>query len=223
MNEIRIEEFRVKFLMELIERFGGWNIIGFWVKDNFQDILQVVIVYYCILFFFFVYVSVDFKNFNSNVIQVDQFGLGLFLRDYYLNKIENEKVLIGYLNYMVQLGKLLGGGDEEVIWFQMQQILDFEMVLVNIIILQEKCCDEEFIYYKVMVVELQILVFVINWLFFFNIIFYFVEINEFEFIVVYDKEYFEQVFIFINNIDKCLFNNYMIWNLVWKISFFFDQ
>lgn len=42
--------------------------------------------------FFSVYVSADSKNSNSNVIQVDQSGLGLPSRDYYLNKTENEKV-----------------------------------------------------------------------------------------------------------------------------------
>lgn len=44
--------------------------------------------------FFSVYVSADSKNSNSNVIQVDQSGLGLPSRDYYLNKTENEKVRV---------------------------------------------------------------------------------------------------------------------------------
>ncbi|KAG3255491.1 endothelin-converting enzyme 1-like [Ictidomys tridecemlineatus] len=48
--------------------------------------------------------------------KVDQSGLGLPSRDYYLNNTENEKVLTEYLNYMVQLGKLLGRGDEDAIW-----------------------------------------------------------------------------------------------------------
>lgn len=43
-------------------------------------------------------------------------------------------MLTGYLNYMVQLGKLLGGGDEDTIRPQMQQILDFETALANITI-----------------------------------------------------------------------------------------
>lgn len=110
MNETRIEELRAKPLMELIEKLGGWNITGPWAKDNFQDTLQVVTAHYRTSPFFSVYVSADSKNSNSNVIQVDQSGLGLPSRDYYLNKTENEKVLTGYLNYMVQLGKLLGGG-----------------------------------------------------------------------------------------------------------------
>jgi hypothetical protein len=65
-------------------------------------------------------------------------------------------VLTGYLNYMVQLGKLLGGGDEDAIRPQMQQILDFETALANITIPQEKRRDEELIYHKVTAAELQV-------------------------------------------------------------------
>lgn len=57
---------------------------------------------------------------------------------------------------MVQLGKLLGGGDEDAIRPQMQQILDFETALANITIPQEKRRDEELIYHKVTAAELQV-------------------------------------------------------------------
>ena len=66
------------------------------------------------------------------------------------------QVLTGYLNYMVQLGKLLGGGAEDTIRPQMQQILDFETALANITIPQEKRRDEELIYHKVTAAELQV-------------------------------------------------------------------
>lgn len=65
-------------------------------------------------------------------------------------------MLTGYLNYMVQLGKLLGGGGEDAVRPQMQQILDFEMALANITIPQEKRRDEELIYHKMTAAELQV-------------------------------------------------------------------
>ncbi|XP_043848009.1 endothelin-converting enzyme 1 isoform X1 [Dromiciops gliroides] len=223
MNESKIEELKARPLIELIEKLGGWNITGPWNKDNFQETLQVVTAHYRTSPFFSVYVSADSKNSNSNVIQVDQSGLGLPSRDYYLNKTENEKVLTGYLNYMVQLGKLLGGGDEESIRDQMQQILNFETALANITIPQEKRRDEEVIYHKVSAGDLQTLAPAINWMPFLTTVFYPVEINESEPVVVYAKEYLEQVSNLINNTDKCLLNNYMIWNLVKKTSSFLDQ
>ncbi|XP_074832019.1 endothelin-converting enzyme 1 isoform X2 [Carettochelys insculpta] len=223
MNETKIEELKAKPLMELIEKLGGWNITGPWDKDNFNRTLQEVTAHYRTSPFFSVYVSADSKNSNSNVIQVDQSGLGLPSRDYYLNKTENEKVLTGYLNYMVQLGMLLGGGDHEATRQQMQQILDFETALANITIPQEKRRDEEVIYHKVTAGELKNLAPAIDWMPFLTAVFYPVELNESEPVVVYAKEYLEQVSSLIQATDRCLLNSYMIWNLVRKTSSFLDQ
>ncbi|XP_073173323.1 endothelin-converting enzyme 1 isoform X4 [Lepidochelys kempii] len=159
MNETKIEELKAKPLMELIEKLGGWNITGAWDKDNFNETLQEVTAHYHTSPFFSIYVSADSKNSNSNVIQVDQSGLGLPSRDYYLNKTENEKNLAP----------------------------------------------------------------AINWMPFLTTVFYPVELNESEPVVVYAKEYLEQVSSLIQATDRCLLNSYMIWNLVRKTSSFLDQ
>ncbi|XP_064028234.1 endothelin-converting enzyme 1 isoform X4 [Pogoniulus pusillus] len=223
MNESKIEELRATPLVELIQKLGGWNITGPWAGDSFNATLREVAAHYRTSPFFSVYVSADSKNSNSNVIQVDQSGLGLPSRDYYLNKTENEKVLAGYLNYMVQLGMFLGGSDEESTRQQMQQILDFETALANITIPQEKHRDEEVIYHKMTAGELKELAPAVDWMPFLSTVFYPVEINESEPVVVYAKEYLEQVSDLILATDKCLLNNYMIWNLVRKTSPFLDQ
>ncbi|NXK94702.1 ECE1 enzyme, partial [Formicarius rufipectus] len=248
MNESKIEELRATPLMELIQKLGGWNITGTWVGGNFNETLREVTAHYRTSPFFSVYVSADSKNSNSNVIQVDQSGLGLPSRDYYLNKTENEKVrvlggtwagqvggtcradptcptqvLAGYLNYMVQLGMFLGGTNEESTRQQMQQILDFETALANITIPQEKHRDEELIYHKMTAGDLKELAPAVDWMPFLSTVFYPVELNESEPVVVYAKEYLEQVSDLILATDKCLLNNYMIWNLVRKTSPFLDQ
>lgn len=113
--------------------------------------------------------------------QVDQSGLFLPSRDYYLNKTANEKVslllcvceavcvcvcvsvtetaplqvLLAYLDYMVELGLLLGG-ERSSSHLLMQQILDFETALANITVPQDQRRDEEKIYHKVTVAELQV-------------------------------------------------------------------
>ncbi|KAK2521553.1 Ece1 [Columba guinea] len=248
MNESKIEELRATPLVELIQKLGGWNITSPWAGDNFNATLREVTAHYRTSPFFSVYVSADSKNSNSNVIQVDQSGLGLPSRDYYLNKTENEKVLAGYLNYMVQLGMFLGGTDEESTRQQMQQILDFETALANITIPQEKHRDEEVIYHKMTAGDLKVemalanlsallgfakrdgavwllqeLAPAVDWMPFLSTVFYPVELNESEPVVVYAKEYLEQVSDLILATDKCLLNNYMIWNLVRKTSPFLDQ
>lgn len=110
---------------------------------------------------------------------MDQSGLFLPSRDYYLNKTADDKVrldwpltvtrkpkawlliadvlqvLLAYLDYMVELGTLLGG-DKGSTRLQMQQILDFEKALANITVPQDQRRDEEKIYHKVSVAELQV-------------------------------------------------------------------
>ncbi|XP_029435165.1 endothelin-converting enzyme 1 isoform X2 [Rhinatrema bivittatum] len=222
MNETKIEELGAKPLIDLIEKVGGWNITGPWDKDNFQETLRAISTQYHSSPFFSIYVSADSKNSNSNVIQIDQSGLGLPSRDYYLNKTENEKVLTGYLNFMVQLGVILGG-KEETTRQQMQQILEFETALANITIPQEKRRDEEVIYHKMTAGKLQTLAPAIDWMPLLNNIFYPVKINESEPVVVYANEYLTQVSSLINATDKSLLNNYMIWNGVRKASSFLDH
>lgn len=79
-------------MLSVCPQLGGWNITAPWAGDNFNATLREVTAHYRTSPFFSVYVSADSKNSNSNVIQVDQSGLGLPSRDYYLNKTENEKV-----------------------------------------------------------------------------------------------------------------------------------
>ncbi|XP_010212088.1 PREDICTED: endothelin-converting enzyme 1 [Tinamus guttatus] len=137
-------------ILSSLDRLGGWNVTGAWSGGDFNATLREVTAHYRTSPFFSVYVSADSKNSNSNVIQVDQSGLGLPSRDYYLNRTENEKVLAGYLDYMVELATFLGGTDEASTRQQMQQILDFETALANITIPQEKHRDEELIYHKIL-------------------------------------------------------------------------
>lgn len=59
------------------------------------------------------------------------------------------------MEYMVELGVLLGG-TRSSIHLQMQQILDFETVLANITVPQDQRRDEEKIYHKVTIAELQV-------------------------------------------------------------------
>ncbi len=65
------------------------------------------------------------------------------------------QVLVAYLDYMVELGMLLGG-ERSSTYLQMQQILEFETALANITVPQDQRRDEEKIYHKVTIAELQV-------------------------------------------------------------------
>ena len=65
------------------------------------------------------------------------------------------QVLKAYLDYMVELGLLLGG-ERNSTERQMQQILDFETALANITVPQDERRDEEKIYHKITIADLQV-------------------------------------------------------------------
>uniref|UniRef100_A0A674NDR0 endothelin-converting enzyme 1 n=1 Tax=Takifugu rubripes TaxID=31033 RepID=A0A674NDR0_TAKRU len=218
LNTQKIEELGAKPLTELIAKIGGWSITDPWDKDNFMEVLKVVSGPYRAQPFFSVGVSADPKNSNSNIIQVDQSGLFLPSRDYYLNKTADDKVLVAYLDYMVELGTLLGG-EKGSTHLQMQQILDFEKALANITVPQDQRRDEEKIYHKVSV----LLAPAVDWLEYLSSSLSPLDLNDTEPVVLYAREYLQQVSDLINKTDRSLLNNYMIWTLVQKTVASLDQ
>ncbi|XP_037318692.1 endothelin-converting enzyme 2b isoform X2 [Pungitius pungitius] len=222
LNTQRIEELGAQPLVDLIAKIGGWNMTGPWEKENFMEVLKTVSGPYRAQPFFSVGVNADPKNSNSNIIQLDQSGLFLPSRDYYLNRTANEKVLVAYLDYMVELGTLLGG-DRSSTQVQMRQILDFETALANITVPQDQRRDEEKIYHKVTISELQLLAPSVEWLDYLSYSLSPLELNDTEPVVLYAREYLQQVSELINKTERSLLNNYMMWTLVQKSVASLDQ
>ncbi|KAH8041678.1 hypothetical protein HPB51_017480 [Rhipicephalus microplus] len=118
---------------EKSEMVGGWNVTGNYSLDSWQlqPALQIIHNVYSRSGLFSWAVGEDDRNSSRHVIQVDQGGLILPSRDYYLNKSKDDKVLNAYLTYMTSVGVLLGGKEPDV-KAQMQDIIDFEKRLANI-------------------------------------------------------------------------------------------
>lgn len=222
MSEARIEQLGGRPLQELINQTGGWALTGPWDKDNFQEVLRTVSANYRTSPFFTVFVSTDSKSSNSNIIQVDQSGLGLPSRDYYLNKTANEKYLNAYLDFLVELGVLLGGS-EETSRSLMQEMVDFETSLANITVPQEERRDEELIYHKMEARELATLAPAVDWMPYLSDVFAPVPLNDSEPVVVYAREYLRNVSLLISNTSRSVLNNYMIMKVVRKMVSILDQ
>uniref|UniRef100_A0A8C7T7E7 Endothelin-converting enzyme 1 n=1 Tax=Oncorhynchus mykiss TaxID=8022 RepID=A0A8C7T7E7_ONCMY len=220
MNETKIEELGAQPLQELINQTGGWALTGSWDKNNFQEVLRTVSANYRCSPFFTVFVSTDSKSSNSNIIQVDQSGLGLPSRDYYLNKTANAKVLTG--DFLVELGVLLGGS-EETSRSLMQEIVDFETTLANITVPQEERRDEELIYHKIQAKDLATLAPAVDWMPYLTDVFAPVPLNDSEPVVVYAKDYLQKVSDLIASTNKSILNNYMIMKVLRKMVSILDQ
>jgi predicted metalloendopeptidase len=64
---------------------------------------------------------------------VDEDGLGLPQRDYYINKtIGEDKVLTAYLNYMVKINELLAPNMHPNLTQHFTQVINFEACLAEV-------------------------------------------------------------------------------------------
>ncbi|KAL4221416.1 Endothelin-converting enzyme 2 [Mactra antiquata] len=218
-----IPELGAKPLQDLIQSLGGWpvtNKSGVWDETNwtFQSALEKMNVFGM---FFTYYIGEDDKNSSMNILQLDQGGLGLPDRDFYLNKSINEdKILSAYLDYMVQIGVLLGGEENKTREY-MYDVLQFECDLANITVPSEERRDEELLYHKMSLAELQKLAPFVNWVHLLNSIMSVanVTVSPADHVVVYMPGYLQNLTKLIQQTmmeenGKKTLHNYMMWHVV---------
>ncbi|XP_055864924.1 endothelin-converting enzyme homolog isoform X3 [Biomphalaria glabrata] len=168
------------------------------------------------------YVAEDDKDSSVNILQIDQGGLQLPDRDYYLNKsITDNKVLSAYLKYMVEVFQLLGAPNETFTRESMIDVILLETEIANITTPNEERRDENKIYHRYDIANLTKSFNQINWVHIINHVLSIVNLTVLptEQIVVYAPEFLAK----LNDIlatyqstesgKKILFN-YMLWHIV---------
>ncbi|KAG9508882.1 hypothetical protein GZH46_02612, partial [Fragariocoptes setiger] len=141
-------------MQDLINECGGWSISGHFDanKWDLQQALQIYHNQYNRGGLFSWAVGTDERNSSRTVIQIDQSGLGLPNRDYYLNKSGKNTVLESYLAYMIKVGDLMGNGDSSE---AMKDVLEFEIKLAEITVPADQRRDDERMYHKYTLRELN--------------------------------------------------------------------
>ncbi|KAF6212861.1 hypothetical protein GE061_010571 [Apolygus lucorum] len=217
-----IETLGGKPMLDLLSTVGGWSVAGsFDVKRfNLQQKLQTLQNKYNMGGLFSWSVQEDDKNSSLHIIQVDQSGLTLPTRDKYLNKTANEKLLNAYLDYMTDMGVLLGGERNRTRGL-MQDVLDFETRLAEITIPDEERRDEEKMYHQMAIAELQDRAPFLGWLEYFSDAFRSVKkkITDKDKIVLYAPSYLSNLTLIINEYHRTekgneTLNNYLVWQMV---------
>ncbi|XP_046673742.1 endothelin-converting enzyme homolog isoform X3 [Homalodisca vitripennis] len=222
-----IEELGAKPMLDLLDQVGGWNVSGSaWNVSTFslQTTLHILQNKYNMGGLFSWAVQEDDRNSSLYIIQIDQGGLTLPTRDTYLNKTANEKVLTAYLDYMTKIGVLLGGEPNST-KAQMQQVIDFETKLADITIPSEDRRDEEKMYHRVAIAELQEIAPFMSWKDYFSDALRLVnkKITDKEKVVVYAPDYLRNLTIIIREYNatlegKTILNNYLVWQTVRSLT-----
>lgn len=217
-----VESLGSKPIVNLLDIVGGWNVTGNYSIDSWelQPALQILHNVYSRAGLFAWGVGEDDRNSSRHVIQVDQGGLMLPSRDYYLNKSKEDKVMSAYLTYMTSVGVLLGGKEADV-KAQMQDVIDFEKRLANITIPSEERRDEERLYNKMTIADLQARAPLLNWTEYFNSAFNQINrtIPETQDVVVYALDYMGNMTELVQEYmkttrGKITVCNYLGWSMV---------
>nr|XP_027199994.1 endothelin-converting enzyme homolog isoform X2 [Dermatophagoides pteronyssinus] len=217
-----IEKLKAKPMQEFIDLIGGWNISGgFDVQAwSLQSKLTLMHNRYNRGGLFEWSVSADEKDSTKNVLNLQQ-GSFIMSRDYYLNKTDNDEIIVAYLDFMTKVGVLLGGGDESSTRMQMKKVLEFERKISKILIPPEDLRDDQKTYHKMKLSELNKLAPFIDWIGYFREAFAPIkrEINENESIVVYSPEFFSNLSKLIeqhlsDNDNKTILVNTIVWSVV---------
>ncbi|XP_012937858.1 endothelin-converting enzyme homolog [Aplysia californica] len=172
--------------------------------------------------FFDIGVAEDDKNSSANILQVDQGGLGLPDRDYYLNKtISEDKTLSAYLKYMVKVFTLLGAPNETYTTQMMTRVIEFETELANITTPDEERRDEEKMYHKYTLSNMTRTFNQVGWVHLVNHLLSVVSLSvqPTEHVVVYAPEYLEQMNTLLahyrNTEDGLMvLTKYFLWHVV---------
>lgn len=184
-------KFPFDFYLKKIQ-IGGWNISGGFDVEawSLQSKLTLMHNRYNRGGLFEWSVSADEKDSTKNVLNLQQ-GSFIMPRDYYLNKTDNDEVIIAYLDFMTKVGVLLGG-DETTTHEQMKRVMEFERQVSKILIPPEDLRDDQKTYHKMQLSDLNKLAPFIDWIAYFKEAFAPIkrEITEKEPIVVYSPEFF---------------------------------
>ncbi|KAL1123319.1 hypothetical protein AAG570_002405 [Ranatra chinensis] len=213
-------------MLDLLKAVGGWSIAGDFDLSGWslQQKLHKLQNRYNMGGLFSWAVQEDDRNSSLHIIQVDQGGLTLPTRDMYLNTTSNEKILHAYLEYMTEIGVLLGG-ERNTTRDMMKEVIEFETRLAEITVPADERRDEEKLYNNMAIAQLQELAPFINWLEYFTDALRVVQrkITDKGRVVVFAPKYLSNLTTIIEEYSnstegKIILNNYLVWQTVRSLT-----
>ncbi|CAG0913113.1 unnamed protein product [Notodromas monacha] len=213
-------------LIAILDELGGWNVTSDSFNAagwDFQKTIRLIHNKYYLGGLFRWAVGIDDKNSSKFVIELEQGGLTLPNRDYYLNKsIEGDSTLSALLSYMTEVGVLLGGKRDNV-RYQMIEVIKFEQRLAEITMPEDQRRDMEKIYQKMPLRVLKKHAPFVDWVKYFNSAFGLVKQNvdlDTQ-VVAYDLDYLKKLNGILSGmlskaerLDKgIVLSNYLMWQV----------
>lgn len=222
MDKEGVERLGAKPLLDLIKRYGSWNVTdGNWTEESwdFMDTFVKIQKYLSIAPLFNMYVSADLKDSTKNIIVLDQSGLGISPEAFFKNTSYHRKVRKAYKKLMVDLAKLLG--EKPNTEAMMMEIYNFEETLAKNFIPRKLRRDTSKLYKKMTIDDfIKASDISIDLMDFLKRMFIETghEITGEEKVVSFGLQYVKNMSRIYNATSKRILANYMMWHVVLRFA-----
>ncbi|XP_060075613.1 neprilysin-like [Ylistrum balloti] len=227
INMTNIESRNLSVAIDLLDTFGGWPVLGDRPGGNWDEasfdlslLLSQLMRYYNNPMIGF-YVSVDSKNSSGRVLFMDQPGLNMPGRNFYL-KGRNDEKLVAYENLIKSVLHDFGA-DPATVDDDVNDQIELEIAIANLTIPSSLRRNSEDLYNKYRVGDLETnfpepTKFKFVWKEYINNVFGMERINmhieDDEPIIVEEPRYFRKLFATLEKFSKRTIANYVIWSIM---------
>uniref|UniRef100_A0A8C4QFF7 Neprilysin n=1 Tax=Eptatretus burgeri TaxID=7764 RepID=A0A8C4QFF7_EPTBU len=229
INESQIDKRDSEPLLNIMEDIGDWPVAqdtwdikyeNHWRLDNILPLLTTNFGERPVIDMF---VGVDDKDSSKHIIHIDQPSLGLPSREYYFENGHYKVARDAYLNFMIELAKMLRNArnlstNAEDVERQMVEVFELETEIANISATIKDRHDITMLYNKFSLPEIleHFPLPGFDWQIFLTTIMYKVNvtISKNESILVYAPEYLKRLPAILNKYSARTLQNYIVWHFL---------
>ncbi|XP_044005766.1 neprilysin-2-like [Aphidius gifuensis] len=223
-----IEEQGVKPLFDYVEQLGGWPVLkkdNEWNESLFnwkENIAQISKNKFWLTSFFRFYKTVDIKNNTRRVIGLSDYNARL-ARENLVKGLEDKSV-INYFNYMVNMSVALGA-EQEHAEEELKEALEFEIKLTNLTRPNEDYRDKNLAYNPMTLGDLAKKYPYFEWKKYLNHLLSpsNISVNDDEIIIVTKPGYFDKLDKLIDSTPKKIQANLVIWKEIRRLSRYLNE
>ncbi|XP_013420537.1 endothelin-converting enzyme 2 [Lingula anatina] len=215
-------------MLDIIQEIGGWNALGegSWHEpswDTTEAMVQVQTRFTGLTNQLFeVEVRADDQEPNVNILKIRQGGLGLPNRKFYFENETESKYIRAYKQFLQTTAISMGVSRENASVFT-EEVFGFEKKLAEITFDSgaKEVRNPVLTYNKVTVEELIELTPSINWTLLLSI--WKDDLSNTTTLLVFNKDYMKNVSALIDNTEKSVLNQYVVWTLLRKTASYLSR
>ncbi|XP_022344014.2 neprilysin-1-like [Crassostrea virginica] len=218
-----IERDNLTSARRMIQDLGGWPVTsaGWDVNTfNLNTLLNKIRLYTNSPPLMDMYVYDDSKNPTTNILYIDQPALGLPDRDYFLRGREDRK-LKAYEEYARDMAVIFGA-DPTAATADMSRVVDFEIELANATTPADERRDDEKMYHKMTISELETKYPNFQWLDYFEVALgrndLNISVNSSTPVINRNPDFVQKIVNKLEMEDKKMIQNYVVWRALKMMS-----